>query len=82
MAYAINPSSLLNIGFTAKVFLGFQTPCTCRLASKPQRVRHKKISFLQQNLSGLHERERDRQTETETETESVCVCVWVWVLRV
>lgn len=72
LAYAIIPSSLLNIGFTAKVFLGFQNPCRRRLASNAQRVRQKRKFHYCNKTCQVYMRERER---------GQCV-VWVWVLRV
>jgi hypothetical protein len=69
LAYAIIPSSLLNIGFTAKVFLGFQNPCRRRLASNAQRVRQKrKFHYCNKICQVYIEREREREISV------LCVC--------
>ncbi len=61
LAYAIIPSSLLNIGFTAKVFLGFQNPCRRRLASNAQRVRQKRKFHYCNKICQVYMRERERE---------------------
>jgi hypothetical protein len=65
LAYAITPSSLLNIGFTAKVFLGFQNPCRRRLAAKAQRVRQKRKFHYCNKTCQVCMRERERERERE-----------------
>jgi hypothetical protein len=75
LAYAIIPSSLLNIGFTAKGFPWISKPMqTPSCIKSTESETEKKISLLQQNLSGLHEREREREREREKEISVLCGC--------